>query len=1076
MGNALSSRRVLTGYAIWIAVLLILHYTVPGGRNETAGLIEVTGVGAIVAGIVINRPSRSAPWVLIAAANLCGTVGDLTGHVMVQLGHPPLPFPSFIDAIYLGVYPLYVSGLAMFVHFRTHGRDRRSAVDMLLLTLGLALVSWLFLVRPDTMNSSFSFVQKFVAAAYPVGDLLILMTLARLLTPGTARGWPIRLITIGTVAALASDVTYDVLQVNSDYHAGTLLGLGWLICYAAWGAAALHPAMVDLTEPIAYRIAEGSRSWVLSLLFASLLIPCFQFVWAVYTDDGTDAELAVVTTVLFLLVLSRLWDVVTSHRRSLDRERTLRLAAAALASAGSVEEIAAAARAAAASFIPGVPDDRAAVLSVRDGDRLIPVEAQHRVRGDSQGDPVGIWLGLIGGSAPRYVSIAQISEARRGKDVAPTRTIPAVGVGYEGALLCPLTLDDRPDGDPFIGMLAFFGDRRYLTNRTAAMEILAGQTALAVERVSLSQEVVRQRGEALFRTLVHDASDVILIIDDDGKIRYATPSAADIFGEVQLEHAALTDLVGPDGREDVSGVLDLIFTGLGGGASAADFVLKIKRLDGRAVIVEVRASDLRGDETVGGVVLTMRDVTAQRELEDELTRRAFHDTLTGLPNRALFVQRASEAIAAAHRNGRVAGVLFVDLDDFKVVNDTMGHGAGDQLLIAIASRLVSAVRMSDTAARLGGDEFALLIDDAPDIEAVESAAERILEAFAEPVAIPGKVGSSVLAAASVGVATSEDSADADQALRHADLALYAAKAAGKRRWRRYASALSAGMLRRREVQAALEDALRDSAFTLVYQPIVALHSGEISGFEALVRWAHPELGMMLPGEFIELAEETGHIVPLGNWVLKQALTDMAAWRSRLGLAAQAAPHISVNVSARQFRDPGFLDGVRQAVRRSGLPTSALILELTESILLDGDDRIYAELDLLKDIGLRLAIDDFGTGYSSLAYLLDLPIDILKIDKTFVTGMADSPRRRGLVEGIVALARTLGLVTVAEGIETTTERELLAWMGCQYGQGYLLSRPVEAQAAEELLRLGHGLVPRLPRQRRRPPERKYLSDL
>jgi diguanylate cyclase (GGDEF)-like protein len=476
-------------------------------------------------------------------------------------------------------------------------------------------------------------------------------------------------------------------------------------------------------------------------------------------------------------------------------------------------------------------------------------------------------------------------------------------------------------------------------------------------------------------------------------------------------------------------------------------------------------------------VLTLRDVTERHELEEELKHRAFHDALTGLPNRALFAKEAATALAAAHTVGRTAGVLFVDLDDFKVVNDTMGHAIGDELLVAAATRLASVIRASDTAARLGGDEFALLIDDAPDPEAVDAFAERIVAAFTEPFTLQE---AKVLAAATVGVATSEDSGDVDELLRHADLALYAAKGAGKRRWRHYRPVLTSGMLRRREVQTALEDSVRAQSFTLAYQPIVSLASGEITGFESLLRWPTQRWGMMLPGEFIPLAEETGLIVPLGEWALRQALADLVRWRRGLPPPAPGGPglpYVSVNVSARQFRDPGFVDSVRQALHASALPASALLVELTESLLLGDTDRIRAELNELKDIGVRLAIDDFGTGYSSLSYLLDLPIDVLKIDKTFVTGIGSSWRRHALVEGIVRLARTLEVDVLAEGIENETERELLAGMGCQFGQGYLLSVPVDAGAAAAMLHLGHGLVTELPRPRRPANENgPYLTDL
>src|SRR6202011_3805318 len=347
--------------------------------------------------------------------------------------------------------------------------------------------------------------------------------------------------------------------------------------------------------------------------------------------------------------------------------------------------------------------------------------------------------------------------------------------------------------------------------------------------------------------------------------------------------------------------------------------------DQRRVQIQVRCSDLREDNTVAGLVLTLRDVTAQRQLEAELKHRAFHDALTGLPNRLLFQDRTAGGLARTQRDGTTAGVLFVDLDDFKVVNDTMGHSVGDELLVAAGTRLSAVVRDSDTVARLGGDEFALLIEDVADSSTVDAFAERIVQAFGAPFVL---ADGSVVSTATVGVATTEDSSDVDELLRHADLALYAAKAAGKRQWRRYLPVLSAGMIRRREVQAALEEAVNTSAFTLAYQPIVALTSGEVAGFEALVRWPHPLWGMMQPDQFIALAEETGHIVPLGSWVLGQAAADTVRWHRRV--PHETLRYISVNVSARQFRDPGFVDTVRRVLATSGLAPSALLLELTES--------------------------------------------------------------------------------------------------------------------------------------------------
>ena len=1071
MGTWLASRRVPVGYAVLMALLVAVHYALPGAGTVTMTLVSLGGMAAIVAGVARNAPARRAPWFLLAVANLTGAIGELTGAVQGATSHSALPFPSFADAAFLLEYPFFVAALALFIQARSSERDLRSAVDTLILTIGFAALCWLFLVVPGVTSPDFSWPERLVSIGYPVGDMLILLALARLLAPGTLRGPSAALLTFGTIAGIASDVAYDLIKNSADILGGPLLTLGWLACYIACGAAALHPSMTELTEAARHHIPDTAPVSVFLLMLASLVPPIFLLIQSVEHRDGVEGVVAVACAVLYLLMLTRLWDVAATNRRSLIRERTLRVASAALATAGSVAEVAAAVRDAASTLVPDVPADRAAILAVRDGDYLRQVDPSG-VQSAEPPDPVSAWLKLTEGRSPKFVSTGEIMAVRasvvRG---APPDT--RAQDSSEGALICPLTLKDRPVGDPFIGLLGFFGDRRTLRGLTTAFEILAGQAALAVERLELSAEVTRQRGEALFRTLVQDASDVIVIIDDDRRVRYATPSAGDLFGSDAIEGRRLVDLLAPSARDDVDRMLGQMLTiGAGAGSSRLPpgYLLQVERLDGRMAVLEVRWSDLRRDATVGGLVLTMRDVTAPHELSEELKRQAFHDALTGLPNRAFFAREAAAALEAAHAVGRTTGVLFVDLDDFKVVNDTMGHGVGDELLVAVAARLASSVRKSDTAARLGGDEFALLIDDAPDPEAVNAFAERIVAAFSEPFTLQE---AKVLTSATIGVATSEDSRDVDQLLRHADLALYAAKAAGKRRWRHYQPTLTSGMLERRELQAALEDAVKTHAFTLAYQPIVYLESGQIAGFESLLRWPHPRRGMMLPGQFIGLAEETGLIVPLGAWALRQALSDMARWRQSTGLE----PHISVNVSARQFRDPGFADDVRHALHSSGLPPSALLLELTESLLLGGSDQIRADLIELKDIGVRLAIDDFGTGYSSLSYLLDLPIDVLKIDKSFVTGISSSWRRHALVEGIIRLSRTLEVEVIAEGIESETERELLAGMGCQLGQGYLLSVPVDAATAGAMLRRRHGLVAELPQQpRRESPDGRYITDL
>ena len=1036
---------MLTGYSVWLALLVATYYVWPGLRVEAGGLFDLSGGFAIVAGVVINRPARKTPWLLLAVANLTFAAGQISFLVLTDVVKANVPFPSVADVFYLATYPLYAAGMGIFIWSRSPDRDRRSLIDALTLTVGLALLSWIYLILPYVHHPGLSWLQKSVAIAYPLGDVLVLAMLARLLVPGTARARSVQLLTLGTVGLLVSDVSYGLEQLHGSFHSGSVVVLGWAVFFGAWGAAALHPSMAELTRPVIRQPAVTSPVRLTVLMLASLIAPVVLFTQSVSGRNHDDSVIAVFSALLYLLVLSRLWDVAASHRRVLRRERAVRLAGVSLASAVSVTEaVATIERAAVALFDPRSP--REALLVVRDDDML-----RRAAAADGNSPLLDRLAGLIESrtplltdSQPLFLPAARLGE--RASILLP---------GCDGMLLCPVTLTDRPSGHPFIAVLAVFGRQRTLADLSATLEILAQQAALAVERVVLSNEVIRRGSEAYFQTLVQDTSDAILIIGDDGMVRYASPSAASIFGDVTMDGVALQDLVQDGERDNLVRVLGRMREHAGRRSYFEE--MRITRRDNVSVRVQVRYSDLRGESTVGGMVLTLRDVTEQHQLEEELKHRAFHDALTGLPNRLLFQDRAACGLVATRRDRTIAGVLFVDLDDFKLVNDTMGHSVGDELLVAAGARLSSVVRNSDMAARLGGDEFAVLVEGVADSAAVDAFAERIVTAFAEPFTL---AAGSVLSTATIGVATTEESADVDELLRHADLALYAAKAAGKRQWRRYQPILSAGMIRRRVVQAALETAVKNSEFSLVYQPIVDLASGQVAGFESLVRWRHAQWGMMQPSQFIELAEETGHIVPLGSWVLRQAATIVAQWIRR---NTRPVPlYVSVNVSARQFRDPGFVDGVRRVLAETGLAPSALMLELTESVLLRRDERIYHYLRELKAIGVRLAMDDFGTGYSSLSYLRELPFDVLKIDKSFIDGIATSDQGLALVEGINRIAGMLDLSVIAEGIEAEVQRDLLVSMGCRYGQGYLLAMPVEADQAEALLRVGHSLVPELPR--------------
>ena len=432
-------------------------------------------------------------------------------------------------------------------------------------------------------------------------------------------------------------------------------------------------------------------------------------------------------------------------------------------------------------------------------------------------------------------------------------------------------------------------------------------------------------------------------------------------------------------------------------------------------------------------------------LAADLRHQAFHDDLTGLANRALLHDRVDHALARLERESGMAALMLFDLDGFKNVNDSLGHRAGDSLLIAAARRMAALVRPGDTVARLGGDEFVVLMDNVPDRTDAISVAERVVSALREP----SYVGEhSVALSASGGVTFGTAAASTEQLLSEADAAMYEAKARGRNRYQVFEASMRSRIVERLQLTTAFAGALERSQFYLDYQPIFALRDGRLQGFEALVRWQHPDLGLLSPLRFIPLAEETGFIVALGRWVLNAACHAATAWTG----STAGCPTVAVNVSAQQLQDPGFVADVRDALARSGLPGQRLVLEITESVLVRDPDQIVEVLNRLKQMGISIAIDDFGTGYSSLSHLRRFPVDILKIDKSFVDHLNGAHTEgRAFVEAIISLARQLGVATIAEGIEHTAQHDTLTDMGCDDGQGYLMSRPLDIDSATDLAR-------------------------
>jgi diguanylate cyclase (GGDEF)-like protein/PAS domain S-box-containing protein len=553
-----------------------------------------------------------------------------------------------------------------------------------------------------------------------------------------------------------------------------------------------------------------------------------------------------------------------------------------------------------------------------------------------------------------------------------------------------------------------------------------------------------RRSEARFRSLVTNSSDVITVIAEDGAIEYQSPSVRAVLGyrPEELRRSSPIDLVHD---EDVPMVLAASrkLRAERDGTTSVEF--RLRHRNGGWRHVEAIGSNLVADPGIEGYVVNTRDITERKQLEEQLTHRALHDPLTGLANRALFTDRLGHALRGSMRHEGSTAVLFLDLDDFKNVNDSLGHPVGDELLEEVAKRLFDCVRPADTVARLGGDEFAILLEQSDALVAARSA-DRILSALEEPFAVAGK---KIFVRASIGISTGELAEDdVDELLRTADVAMYTAKERGKGLYEVFDPTMHAALTERLELEQDLRVALDNGEFELRYQPIVSLKTGRIRVLEALLRWRHPERGLLAPELFIQLAEETGLIAPIGRWVLERSCAQMRRWQEQFRLTPPIA--LAVNLSARQLQDGGLNEYVTTALQRSRLNPGLLVLEITESVLVGDSAPAIERLRELRALGVRVAVDDFGTGYSSLSYLRKLPIDILKIDRAFMNEMKPGSPEAALAEAIVAMSHSLNLTPVAEGIERGDQAAEVVRMGCDLAQGYHFARPVSPKRVAELL--------------------------
>ena len=608
-------------------------------------------------------------------------------------------------------------------------------------------------------------------------------------------------------------------------------------------------------------------------------------------------------------------------------------------------------------------------------------------------------------------------------------------------------------GMPYVAMLASFLVLVYLetnapanpaNSMTIVIFVLTLLVMLRQGVLSRDDALLRERRavglvEARYASLIKNASDVIMIVDVDGRLRFGSPAAERTFGipPDDLVGRNLLDLWSESNRERLTAFLAELDATRGRTVGPFEVVVDTEQ---RRSTLECVGSNLLDDPAIAGLALNFRDVSERKALEEQLRQLAFHDPLTLLANRSLFRNRVEHALVLAHRSRQLVAVMFLDLDNFKNVNDSLGHAAGDRLLQAAAQRLVKSTRPSDTVARLGGDEFAILLEGITTVGDVERIAAAITQSFNSPLLLDG---GETLMSASVGVAFSQPDNDTDQLLRNADIAMYKAKAAGKGRFVVFHPRMQEQLRHRLRLEEDMQRALERNEFFLEYQPVIDLTHRELLGVEALVRWNHPEHGRVMPGVFIPIAEESGQIVELGRLVLVAACRQVRAW-SR-SIAAGDGLRVAVNISGRHLQHADLVADVRHALHVSGLDPGNLVIELTESTIMHNTEVNLERFRALKALGVRLAIDDFGMGYSSLSYLHRFPIDILKIDRAFVSRLTARGEGPELARAVVMLGETLGLETVAEGIEHEEQASKLLELGCVAGQGFLFAGATSLEA-------------------------------
>ena len=1149
---------------LWLSVVA----TATGSGVFLAAVTMVVGWTAVAFGLHSGSGKSKQigrPWRLFAYAGACFLIAGLVRQAHSIITGVDRAFPSPADAFVLCGQVLMIVGGNLLGHLRAPDRNKAAIIDGAIIAAGLQTMVWAWLLWPYMTDASIAPQDRLINGVSAAMTMMLLATIGRLAVGPGARTLSYRLLACAAFLVFLQDVLVTVETVG-----GPSVGLGAALApaiYVLFGAAAGHPDRLRIAEAAArfdVRLSWGRAGVLIAALLINPMVIAIQLLLG---QKPTLVVVGISSTLLTLLVLARFVMLSRSQEQAVEVQQIQREANAELAAASSRHAMHRAALTAATRLANGSEGFRVVIAQAAEG-TLRVIDAM----GDEADRAVGSSIKIA--TLPPTVVDGLHGLTPVVVDAVSPIDLSADQIAGRKVSLLVIPLAAQAD---LTGSLIVTTRYPIATTLRQSIETLGSTVSLALESATLTEDLMRRRSERRFRALVDNSSDIVLVVDDDRQITFASPAAHRLLGlsernlvgshparwvhpddwpglaraldtdpedlpddggeiEVRIRHVdgahrwfeirikdvrhdpeiqglvitareitdrkateqrlaasesrfrALvqnsTDVVAVVGRAGVYTYVSPAVTGILGVTpeelegtkatalldaatyqqfraqypelSRADFgtgPLPVRRMEiqvahrsGEMRTLDIDLTDLRHEPSVGGIVLNARDITVRKALERDLRYQATHDTLTGLPNRTMFTQETAGALRGGGPQHPAVGALFIDLDDFQTVNDSLGHAVGDILLQQVADRLRGSMSGKNLAARLGGDEFAVLMIGTKDEDGARAVADQVIDVVSEPYFIDGR---EIRVTCSIGIALAGGpESDAEVLLRNADVAMYLAKDGGKNRAAMFADHLHTTVVERLELKADLVRAIDGDQLRNFYQPIVSLQTGRITGVEALVRWEHPTRGLLQPDAFIALAENTGLVIGLGRWVLREACQQLRQWQ--LALPATSSLTMSVNLSVRQLVHEDILEHVRSAIEDAQIDPSTLTLEITETTLMHDTELTRTRLGELRDLGVSLAVDDFGTGYSSLQYVQRFPIDIIKIDRSFVTGLGTNPGDSAVVQSMIELSQRLGVHTVAEGIDRPEQITLLQSLGADLGQGYLFSRPVPASGIDALL--------------------------